>query len=698
MSQGIDLPTLPEAPQNVHEDITPEEALHFLHTGGWGEDPALKLVLQDAEQAEQAEQTRQYVLSWTQSQILYQSPFTPRYWPGTQTEAASISFFTVATAVNGITPQVMAGLFYENPPFMIQERPGTTAQAARALQALLAYQLDDCDFRAELKLGISNCLLFGTSMFQWGWEKFTRERKIVKRKTPAVVIPSTVPGAPDTRISSGELEEEVIEEVIDRPTFEHIVDLREILVDPGLRVPDIRKGKYVIRRRYMTFDDLDKLRDREGYNLPPREELLNLFFPPEELPDPAQGELNGRNPMWEARAEPRWVPTTADPFQKPLEVLERWDNETYIVVLQKKLVIYNDKNVYGKIPFLSIGWWNIPGGFWSLGLGRTIGAEQRLQTGITNLLLDNASLNLNTPLVRVRGKSIPTQSIRICPGKIIEVDEQGDLEPLKRLPAIPEANELMGMSQSRADTVSGNNPITGGGQAGSSGHSNLARSSAGAQALAQGASSGISEFIDNLADQVIVPLLYEFQEMNRALLPESQLEYIMSEELKHSYAIEGNDLLEILNARVKFSILAGSKMQTRRNMAQGLPLLSQFLANPAITEQLSIEGKKIDVNEIVRMWFEASDWKNLNDVIVPMTPQDLQRQQQQSQGGQLQQKAQVTSQLQNQKFQQAQTLADQENTARAARDVLREAFKKSVEPETLAGEPNTTGIGFGGEA
>lgn len=689
--------TLPEAPQNAHEDITPEEARSFLSAGIWEVDPAVKLVLADAEMAEASELSRQYVLGWVQAQTLYQSPFSPRYWPGTQTEAASISFFTVATAVNGIVPQVMAGLFYENPPFMVQERPGTTAQVARALSALLAYQVDDCDFRAELKLGIANCLLFGTSMFQWGWEKFTRERKIVKRSA-SVEIPSTIPGQPATRISSGELEEEVVEEIIDQPTFEHIVDLREILVDPGLRVPDIRKAKYVIRRRYMTWDDLDKLRDRDGYDIPSRDDLLMLFFPPEEQVDPGQLELGGRNPTWEARAEPRWNPTTADPFQKPLEVLERWDNDTYIVVLNKKLVIYSDKNIYGKIPFLSIGWWNIPGGFWSLGLGRTIGSEQRLMTGITNLLLDNASLNLQTPLVRVRGKSIPTQSIRIAPGKIIEVDSQGDLEPLKRLPAIPEAGELMAMSQGRADTVSGNNPITGGGQAGSSGHSNLARSSAGAQALAQGASSGISEFIDNLADQVIVPLLYEFQEMNRALLPESQLDHIMSEELEHEYVSDGGDVIDILNARVKFSILAGSKMQTRRNMAQGLPLLSQFLANPAITAQLAVEGKKISVEEICRMWFEASDWRNLNDVIVPMTSQDMQRQQQQSQGGKIQQQAQAQSQLQQQKFNQQQQLADEENVARAARDVLREGFKKSVEPSVLTGEPNTSGVGFGGEA
>ena len=688
---------LPEPSRNPQEDIRPEEAKAFLSAGVWADDPALSLVVLDADRAERAENTKSWILAWQQARFLYESPFAPRYWPGTQTEAASIPFFTVATAVNGLVPQIMSGLFYENPPFVTQERPGTTSQAARAVSALLGYQLDDIDFREELRLGVTNCLLFGTALFQWSWEKFTRERKIIKRKTPSVVIPSTIPGAPPTRISSGELEEEVIEEVIDRPTLEHIVNMREVLVDPGLNVPDIRKAKYVIRRRYMTYDDLDKLRDREGYNIPSKEKLLELFLPPQEPVESNVSEDGGRNPLWEARAEPRWEETTSDPFQKPLEVLERWDNNTYIVVLQKKLVIYNDKNVYGKIPFLSVGWWDIPGAFWSLGLGRTIGAEQRLQTGITHLVIDNAALALNAPLVRVRGKSIPTQSIRIGPGKIIEVDNQGDLAPLQRPAPVPEAGELLAMSQGRADTVSGANPISSMGQAGSSGHSNMARSSAGAQALSAGANNPISEFIDKLAGQVIVPLLYEMQEMNRAMLPESQLDYVMSDELKHVYLDEEGqpgDLIDILNARVKFNILAGSKMQVRRTMIQALPMLSQFLSNPEILSQLALEGKKINVDELIRVWFEMAEMKDLRDMVVPMTPQDLQRQQQQSQGGAQQQKFAQQQALLAQKAAAQEQQADADNVARAARDVLREGFKKAVEPEELTGTPSaTTGWG-----
>lgn len=685
---------LPEPKVSPQSPITPEEAKNFVATGLWQEDPAAKLVCQDAERAERGEQNRAWILAWQSASTLYQSPFAPRYWPGTQSEAASISFFTVACAVNGINPQALAGLFYENPPFMIQERPGTTSQAARAVSALLQYQLEDINFREELRLGSMNCLLFGTAMFQEGWENFTRERKIIKRKTPSAKVQSGLPGVPASTISDDELEEEVIKEIVDRPTFEHIVNLREVLVDPGLQVPDIRKAKYVVRRRYMTWDDLDKLRDREGYDIPSRQKLLELFLPPQEPVEPALNEEGGRNPLWEARGEPRWEPTTADPTQQPLEVLERWDNKTYIVVLQKKVVIYNDRNVYGKIPFLSIGWWDIPGAFWSMGLGRTIGTEQRLMSGITNLVIDNASLNLNMPMVRVRGKSIPTQNIRIGPGKIIEVDAPGDMAPLMRSAPVPEAGELLAMSQGRVDQVSGN-PITSRGDVGSSGHSNMARSSAGASGILAGANTPISDFVDKLANQVIVPFLYDLQEMNRSMLPLSQLDFIMSDELKHEYVTNGGDLIDILNARVKFQVLAGSKMTTRRNMAQGLPQLTQFLASPAVIEQLAIEGKKVDINEITRMWFEAAEFPNINDVIIPMTPQDMQRMQQQSQGGVNQQKFLQQQQLVAQKAAIQEQQSDSDNIARAARDVLREGFKKSVEPEELTGEPNTSGTGFG---
>ena len=132
-------------------------------------------------------------------------------------------------------------------------------------------------------------------------------------------------------------------------------------------------------------------------------------------------------------------------------------------------------------------------------------------------------------------------------------------------------------------------------------------------------------------------------------------------------------------------------------MAQALPLLTQSLASPALSQQLATQGKKVDWLEVTKMWFIAGEFPNVNDVIVDMSQADLQRQQQQSQLAVAQSKGAQQAQLAEQKFQQAQQLSDQENTARAARDVLREAFKASVAPEVLTGAPNQGPAGFGGE-
>lgn len=683
----------PEVP-DTSAPITPAEATAAVRNDGLFEDsPALRIVVSDAIKAENFALSKAWILNWNGASQLYQSPESPRYWQGTDVPAASIPFFTVATAVNSLVPQITSGLFFDNPPFMAQERPGTTAQAARAIQGVLGYQLEDINFEQEITLGVTNACLFGTSIWKWGWEKFTRKRKIYKTKNQPVELNSQIPGMVIPPITDDDLEEVIEEEVIDRPCFEHIVNLRQVLVDPGLNVPDIRKAKYVIHRLYMTWKELDKLRDRPGFNIPTQDELLALFLPPVEEADPAIQEEGNKNPLYDARAANRWEETSINPLEDPLEVLERWDNETYTVVLQKKLVLCNDENPYGKIPFLSVNWWDVPEAFWGMGVARTIGAEQRLQQGITNIWLDQASLNLNGVYVRVRGKSIPTQNIRVSPGKIIEVDDPKGFFPLERQPAVPEAGQHLQMSQARAEQVSGANEAASQGIAGSSGHSNLARSSAGAQLIASGAGSRPAHFISKLANQVFIPLLYEMYEMDKAMLPMSQLRYILSDELQHEFMSSGQDMVDLLNARVKFSVLAGSKMQTRRNMAQALPIITQFLSNPETGQQLGTQKLKVDYAELIRLQFEAADIKEFKDIIVPMSPEEDQRWQMTTPAAKAQAQAQSQAQLEQQKFEHQQELSDAENTARAARDVLREEFKRAVEPEALTGEPNPSGLG-----
>lgn len=691
----LDKPTV-----EVQKPIEYSEALSAMRTGQWSDDSVLQIIVQDSIRAENYEATKQWVMSWPVATALYQSPFTSRYWEGTQVEKANVPMYTVATCVNSLVPQIIAGLFSDNPPYVLQERPGTTSQAARAISALLAYQLDDINFREEVRLGVHNAVLFGTGIWKWGWETFTRKRTRYQRKHSPTSIPNPIAGQPAIPVYDDEEEMEFVEdeEYIDRPVFEHIVNLRHVLIDPTLNVPDIRKAKYVIHRMYVTWNDLDKLRDRPGFNIPSREELLQLFFPPKEEAIPATSENVAKNPLWDARADARYETSTVDPFNEPLEMLERWDGEKYSVALQKKLVICNTANPYGEIPFLSVGWWDVAEAFWSMGLAKTIGSEQRLQAGITNMWLDQGAMNLNGIYVRVRGKSIPTQNIRMAPGRIVEVDNKDDFAPLQRIPAVPEAQIYLAMSQARAEQVSGANDISSQGIAGSSGHSNLARTATGAGALMAGGSSKTNDFVEKLSNQVLIPFLYAAHEMNRTLLPISTMKYILGDELEHEFMDEkGDTTLELLNAKVKFSVLAASKMQARKNMAQALPILVQFLTNEQTTNQLAIAGYRVDVVEIMRMFFEVSDWKNFNDVVVKMSPEDQQRaaanNPQAQAAAKQQQMLAAQSQMLDQKKNNSLEIVDAENIARAGREVLRHTLESASTPEAVTGEPGGTGFG-----
>lgn len=680
-------------PATAHMPISPDEAKHVLETGVWAEDPALKLVIADTIRAENYAATKSWIMQWPQATALYQSPYIPRYWEGTQIERANVPFFTVATMVESLVPQIINGLFYENPPFIIRNRPGTSYAAARAVGSVIAYQLEDIGFREELRLGVKNAVLFGTGMWKWGWEIYSRKRKRYQRTQAPAVIKGAL-GARDIQLDPLDegIEEIVDEEYIDRPAFEHIVNLRHVLLDPGLNKPDIRKAKYLVHRLFLTWNDLDKLRERPGYNIPSKEELLMLFFPPKEEVEAAPSEVTATNPLWDARSAARYEETTEDPFNQPLEVLERWDENRVIVVLQKKLVICNDENPYGAIPFLSVGWWDVPEAFYSMGLAKTVGSEQRLQQGVTNAWLDGVALNLNGVYVRVKGTNVPTQSIRISPGKIVDVEQKDGFTPLDRLPAVPEAPAAIQMSQARAESVSGANELITQGSLGGGGRSSITRTAEGVRALAGGTGSRIQDFVEKLAGQVLVPFLYRAHEMNSALLPMATLKAILDDELQKPYLnADGNpgDHLDLLNARVKFEISAAAKLQAKRAMAQALPIMLQFLMNAPTVQALAVEGKKVKVTEVLRMMYEVSEWKNYNEVIVDMTPEDQQRWAMTLTSAGKAGEAKDKAALQQQQFENKQQLVDQQNIALAGREALRMALKRQAE-----GEPNEVGFGM----
>jgi hypothetical protein len=637
------------------------------------DETALRIVVQDTLYTERWLESKMLPLEWLRYDRLYQFKVPAQFWEGTNIPRANLGIPLVYEHVESILPQVMAGLFSDDPPFMSEPRPGTSMQAARANDALLAWELDRVNFKEEIRLGAKSALIYGVGIWKWGWHSYTKKRTEYRRKQSRRFLPAgALGGVMVDQDLSDEVEAREVEEEVNEPTFEY-VNIRHVLVDPGCRVSDIRKAKFVVHRLYLTLLDLEELAGREGYNIPPIERLKQVFFPPKEKPLAGSIETSTIDMNSEFRAMPRNLDSTVDPLNQPLEVLEYWTADRVYTVVQRKLVIRNQANEFGRIPFLSACFSDVLDSFYGMGIAKLVGGEQRLQQGTINTFLDDLSLSLNGMFVRVRGKNTPTQQLRMRPGGIIDTDDDKGIGILQRQPIQLEVGAVMASSDSRAQRRTAANEMVVQGSLPSD-KSSITRTATGVQALTGGSGARLQYFVENIASQVFVPFLRAIHAMNGRYLKPSQIERILTKELNQAYQ---GDTIDLINAQVNFNVLAASKLQARRSMSSSLPLMFQFLLTEPVMNSLQVEGKKVNVAELVNMLFQVTGWPNKQDVIVSMTPQDQQRamlnnpavQQMMAQQGTMQ--AQEDSKMR---------LLEEENVARAGRDVIRSLLKQAEAP------------------
>jgi hypothetical protein len=339
-----------------------------------------------------------------------------------------------------------------------------------------------------------------------------------------------------------------------------------------------------------------------------------------------------------------------------------------------------------------VNWWDLPDSFYGLGLGRVLGQDQRVQQGMINALLDLTSLVVNPTYLRAAGQSPPTQSIRQRIGGIYDVN--GDVNTAFKLLESPRLDPAIfteiQQSEARAESTSGANEQLVQGNLPAQGRTSLGRTATGAQGMIAATDSRIGGFIELFNRQVYEPWLYRMHDLNCQRLPLSTLRRILKENVQTDFNIDIFEPTHYLNARFEFDVLAGSHLAAKQQMAQSMVMMIQLFENPQLMQQLQIQNKKVQIEELFHMLHDLSGFKNYYNVIANMTPQDAQRAQMQNPAvvG-----AMAKGQQANQDFQHKQALIDQENEARAARDILRMQIEKAERGETVEGQPG--GAGFG---
>lgn len=698
---------------------------HAAKTGGYDNENALKLVVQTVNNAENHANYKDWATQWSTSLRMYRSQSKVANWGGGGGSRNNFPMFVVSNSVNNFVPQILDGLFADNPPFVVNPRPGTKYSTSQAVSAVLAYQIkEDIGFRKQIELFAQNMALFGTGIAEWGVEEYDEVRTRYKRCDTSVRKTNDLGQEVvfQNQDDPGGLEPEKYDYHVFNPTFRNIDNLKQLIVDSTLAVPDIRQAKFVAKRKYMTWQQLEELRDDETYtNLPSKDELISWFLPP--LPEPTVTATEEEYPslVMDMRADPRWIQASADALSKPLEVLEYWTNERVVTVLQRKRVLRNTDNPYGVLPFLSCNLINVPGAFWGIGMGEMVGPEQRLQQGIINAWLDVVALSANPMYLTKKGENVLTQSISSSPGLFVRVDDPSSLVPFPPPPPVQDAGVQIAMSQSRVEQSTGNSSSSLAGATDTS----VARTAAGVHLASSGPQVIIAKHVDDIAEQVFVPFLEHLVELDR-LMPEEVWKRILdaatpvqADPNSPALAPVTPEFEDLVNAGVKFDMLAGTKMRQKQAMAQALPVMSQTLLQKQVIDGLATQGKKIDFFAFAGMWFTISGWPNKHELIVDMTPQEVQFFQQNSPMALAQLKTQATLAQKQNDLQGKKELQDQKDTSIAARDqlklatkaehdenaknldearnqVLRQDFEHSSEPFSATGEANPNLKGFGG--
>lgn len=658
-----------------------EKNLRKLDTGAYtyDDESALSIVLDDLRSGDAWMNQQNWPSNWSQSYEIYQSPTQVSCFDGGGNATAHVPNFTVSNICDAVVPKIMGGLFYESPPFLLRPRPGTEQDIIDAKTALFAYQLDDMNFEEEMELGILQDALIGTMVMKWGWTERQEQREVYRRMgDPLMDAMGGMIHTPE----SDDFEVYVEEYEIHRPWI-RACDRRCVLTNSGLRQGDIRKAKWVIYRDYATYEDLDSLRGFEGYDIPSEDDLKEFFM--RDRGNPGGDNISVTLPEsmrgWLQTSLPRNFKDSADPLQNGLEIIERWDKDKVIVVLTHNgdnILIRNEANPYGKVPFYSAVWRPILDCFDGQGIGTLVGSNQLVSQGITDLSLSRLDMGLQPTAVRSQGFNTPSQDIVWSQGGIIDVE--GDVDKAFKFMTFPPqdaaAMSWLMQQQSEAKETSGaNQNFTMG--AGSPGvQTTGARSGTGAGGVIAANASRLDGPIGRIVRQIFVPWLRQMDELNNKRLPTTVLRQVLNEKMGKDFQLD-HQLFR--NAKLEYEVLAGSKLGPKKEMAQFFPFLIQLINNPTFATLLNVAGYKFDVVAAFKNFAAFAGWKYSQDFAVKMTPEEQQKADAQLPAAIQAQRSQSQSQLEQQKFQQETQRDASKELAKAGGAVARTTIEKGME-------------------
>lgn len=628
------------------DQLTPEE----VRPAGddWSDDVALGIVLEDVSNSLAYLESKGLVPTGIENaDDLVRAYVRPRQWPNGQPRA-NLSMHVTMQAIEKIMPALYMSLFGQGKkrPFLIEPVGKTTPEAARANGSLLWWAIKQSKLKEEMRLCLKTALTHGFILGTWGWECKEVRKKVYKKQADGTMKGSVKP----------------VE--IEAPFFE-CLDLKQCGVDPTLKRQDVQHGaRFVYQQIYVTaYDLLENFANDSDYkNIPTEQQLREILANKQESTTDTLT-ANKRAVWREFQAELEAKATSKDPFQQPLEIIQYTTADRVISILQRKIVIRNKPNEFGRLNYQSCAFVDVLGSAWGFGIARLLSGEQRLQQGVVNNWIDSLALVLNPVFQLLKGVGPGTQSIPVSPGKVIT--ESGELKPLVAPDITTPAMEAIQTSDARAMEKVGAN-------GGANMPNQAMRTAQGVQAFASDVIQKLQYFLEIFINLVYIPTLEAYIEIMHDHLTPEQVNDILTAEEGQAYQ---GDIHDVYNAEVELDVLAGANMMAKFAAAQLAPMIIQLVSAGPVSDQFEVQGKYFDYEEFTTETLEMMGW-DINNIIKPMTPEMKQAV---AQKNQAMQRVQGDLMLQGQKHQDTLQEIDAKASGAAGVAVVRDILKKHGE-------------------
>src|SRR5690606_29424018 len=441
------------------------------------------------------------------------------------------------------------------------------------MQTLIDYQLAErIQIRSLLTKAVRACFIFGFVPAQIGWLQRRRSRRRRERNELGVVIGTTT-------------KDGVIVE--NRPDI-RLHDPLGFFWDPYAEYLD--DAEFVITQRFVTNRWLDERRDLFGNRVVNKALRENLR--PDELP------------VWfDVKRRLRgWTDSHVDRLN---EVLELWTPGGVVTIWNRRVVLRDIENPFdhGELPFavgVDVGF---VGEFIGEGLIRPMADLQIELNAKRNQRMDNVNFLLNKVFTVLKTSDLTQEDLRLFPGKIIPVDDHGEIQELKMDDVTGSSYTEESIIDKDIQEATGIHPY----MQGSPPEFSRERATT-VLALQSAGNEGLRLRVNLLEETFLLPIVRQMADLNQQFMQPTEFVRITGPDgLSHFIEINANDVVGDFDF-----FWAGSTVD---NAAERQFKVQQLIQLLGVVNQA--EGADVDRRELIRQILKLAGVQNVNRIVPP---------------------------------------------------------------------------------